>query len=163
VAGERYSERVEDISLGKIEPGKSPSNIQRLAEVGEFRGFRTADNENTKPTRSTSRLRCSACGASSPNTSGRDLLNLSKLADRSSKSLTRIQGRRGCINARTQKSKGKGERDGFVSTMGRESSKIHDVNRIHIRVVRKDVGRSVRVEVLIEAVTAEWTVPAVRW
>ena len=43
-----------------------------------------------KLTRSTRRLCCSACGASFPKTSGIYLLNPSKLADKSSKSLTRV-------------------------------------------------------------------------
>ena len=50
-----------------------------------------------------------------------------------------------------------------MRTMGRKSSKARDVKRIRVRVVRKDVGHSVRVEVLIGAVTAECTVSVVRW
>ena len=86
-----------------------------------------------------------------------DLLNLSKLADKSSKSLTRIH-RRGWID--THKERGEG--NGFVSAQEQKASEIHDINCIHIRVLREDIRCPIRVEVLVEAVSAEWAVSTVR-
>lgn len=89
-----------------------------------------------------------------------DLLNLSKLADKSSKSLTRIH-RRGYIDTHVHRKKG--ERDDFVSIPERESLEIHDIDRIHIRVIREDVRCPVCIDVLVETVSAERAVSAVRW
>jgi hypothetical protein len=86
-----------------------------------------------------------------------DLLNLSKLADKSSKSLARIH-LRDCVDVQ-------GELGGGVNSSIRHSgiwSCIHRKNHIHIRVLREDVGCSVGVKVLVETVSTKRTTSAIR-
>ena len=87
-----------------------------------------------------------------------DLLNLSKLADKSSKSLARIH-LRGCVDVQDRLG---GEMNLSIRHSGKQSQ-MHRKNHIHIRVLREEVGCSVCVKMLVETVSAKRAMSAIGW